>query len=138
MRDALLQLNGHAQSVRVWCCETWLERAMGFIGQAPLPPAEILLLTGCSAIHSFGLRQRVDIAFTDARGQVLRCVRGLSRRRFAICRGAQAAWVMRAGLLPLLGIENGSDLGLLGRVRHERQLLAAQRVGVGHGRLRHR
>jgi uncharacterized membrane protein (UPF0127 family) len=49
-----------------------------------------LLIPRCAAIHSFGMRFRLDVVFLDADLRPLRRVSGLAPCRFATCRGAAA------------------------------------------------
>jgi uncharacterized protein len=49
-----------------------------------------LLIPRCSAIHSFGMRFRLDVVFLDADLKPLRRVCGLAPCRLAGCRGAAA------------------------------------------------
>ena len=114
MRAGNLLHNGHAVAIQVWHCESFLERAAGLIGQAPLANAMALRIERCRAIHTFGLRYAIDVVFTDRAGRVLRCVRSLPPRRFAVQAGAHAAWEMRAGLAMLLGLEAGGALAVSG------------------------
>ena len=63
------------------------------LGLALLPRRRVgdgLLISRCSAVHTFGMRFRLDVTFLDERGRPLRTVRGLGAWRFAACRGAAA------------------------------------------------
>lgn len=102
--------NGQAIAVSVWHCDSFVERALGLIGLAPLPDAFALRITRCRAIHTFGLAYAIDAVFTDRDGRVLRCLRSLPPRRVALQPGAHAVWEMRAGLASVLGLEAGSTL----------------------------
>ena len=110
MNAGRLLHNGQAADVNVWHCESFLERALGLMGLAPIPNALALRITHCRAIHTFGLGFAIDAVFTDRDGRVLRCLRALPPRRVALQPGAYAAWEMRAGLASVLGLEAGSTL----------------------------
>ena len=56
-----------------------------------------LLIPNCAAIHSFGMRFRIDVTFLDRRGRPLRRVRGLGPRRFVRCAGAAAGLEVPSG-----------------------------------------
>ena len=106
--------NGRRVAVRVWQCESFLERAIGLIGQSPVPQDQVLRIPRCRAIHTLGLRHPIDVVFTDHNGRVLHCVRGLAPRRWALHRNASHVWEMRAGLAAVLGVEAGSELVVAG------------------------
>ncbi len=108
--------NGQAVDVDVWHCESFLERALGLMGQAPLPNALALRIARCRGIHTFGLGYAIDAVFTDRDGRVLRCRRALPPRSVVLQPGAHAAWEMRAGLAGVLGVEAGSTLMLEGEL----------------------
>jgi hypothetical protein len=113
MRHRRLTHNGSVLPATVWQCESFLERASGLLTlRAPID-AMLLYLPRCSAIHTFGMRYRIDVAFTDSKGHVLRCIRALEPRRCAWQRRATSVWEMRAGLAEYFGITTGSHLGLL-------------------------
>ena len=116
MHAGRLLHNGQAVDVEVWHCESFLERALGLMGHAPLRDALALRITRCRAIHTFGLDYDIDAIFTDRDGRVLRCLRALPPRSVALQPGAHAAWEMRAGLASVLGVEAGSTLMLAGEL----------------------
>lgn len=47
-------------------------RFLGLMGRRDLPYGFGLLLRNESAIHTFGMRVEIDVAYLDARGQILR------------------------------------------------------------------
>lgn len=110
MRRLRLLHNGRRVAALVWQCESFTERALGWIGQTPMPHQQVLRIPGCRAIHTFGLRHSIDVAFTDRRGRVLRCVRKLPPRRVVAHVAASAVWEMRGGYAEWLGLEVGSEL----------------------------
>lgn len=54
---------------------TWPDRIKGLLGADP--SAEILLLTPCRSIHTFGMGFPIDVAFIDREGVVLRAKRSV-------------------------------------------------------------
>ena len=54
---------------------TWPDRIKGLLGANP--SAEILLLTPCRSIHTFGMGFPIDVAFIDREGVVLRAKRSV-------------------------------------------------------------
>ncbi len=93
-------------------CRRFLDRARGVIGREHLLRSRAVLIKPCRAIHTFGLRHAIDVAFLDAQGQVLEVVSAVPpwRWRRARCRdayacleacaGAFAQWPLRVGDRP--------------------------------------
>ena len=55
----------------VGVANTFWTRLKGLLGAPPLQPGEGLLLEGCQAVHMFGMRQPLDVAFVGGEGQVI-------------------------------------------------------------------
>lgn len=71
---------------------------VGLMGRADVGPDEALGLPNCAAIHTFFVRVRVDTAFCDREGRVLRLIRDLAPFRITgHVTGAAMVWEMRAG-----------------------------------------
>lgn len=83
---------------------TFWGRARGLLGQVPLGPRTGLLLAPCAAVHTFGMRYAIDVAFISEQGRVLRLHQGLKPWRVALCLGAVGVVEMRAGVVDT---ENG-------------------------------
>lgn len=68
-------------------------RARGLLGRkrAWLGEGGVLVITGCASVHTFGMRDFIDVAFVDAAGEVIKAQRGLAPGRVCSCRGAVAA-----------------------------------------------
>lgn len=47
------------------------ERMRGLLGRNGLPEGEVYLFPHCNAVHTFGMRFAIDIAFLDRNGNVL-------------------------------------------------------------------
>lgn len=95
-----------AAAVRV--ADRWWARLVGLLGHSGLRHGEGLLLIPCRAVHMFGMRFPVDVAFVDPDGSVVAVYEGLrpgartSRHRAAhsaleVCVGALAASATRVG-----------------------------------------
>ncbi|MCA9737120.1 MAG: DUF192 domain-containing protein [Gemmatimonadota bacterium] len=57
--------------IRVDVADGPWSRLRGLLGRDALAPGEGLLLTPCRAIHMYGMRFPIDVAFLDPEGQVL-------------------------------------------------------------------
>lgn len=103
-----------------------LRVARGFLGRllglwaVPFGPGhDGLLIQPCWAIHTFGLRQPIDVVFLDARGRVLNYRRNLAPNRVA------GAW----GARQVIELPGGFCLGL--KDRHVRGIKTAIQHGCG-------
>ena len=52
--------------MRIHVARSFLQRARGLLGRAPLAADEALLIRPCSSIHTFGMRFAIDVVFIDA------------------------------------------------------------------------
>ena len=62
----------HALTLRV--ARTFLARFRGLMLSAPLGPAEGMLITRCTSVHSAFMRYPIDVVYLDRDGIVVRCV----------------------------------------------------------------
>ena len=51
--------------------DTFWTRLRGLLGAPPLRPGEGLLLEGCQAVHMYGMKQALDVAFLGGEGEVV-------------------------------------------------------------------
>jgi uncharacterized protein YjbJ (UPF0337 family)/uncharacterized membrane protein (UPF0127 family) len=79
-----------AIGVEVPVAERILSRLLGLALLERRRAGPGLLIPRCRAVHSFGMRFRIDVTFLDESGRPLRTVRGLAPWRFTRCRGAAA------------------------------------------------
>lgn len=125
-RCARLLVEGLATALRVRRADGFLARAIGLLRAPPAgsacvgsasaaidraPVAEVLLIPRCAAVHTFGMRRPIDVAFVDRGQRVVRAVAPLRPWRIAWCRGADATWEFPAGELARLHIVPGMRLG---------------------------
>jgi uncharacterized protein len=64
-------VRGSVLGTRVAVADTWWLRLRGLVGRSALQAGEGLMLTPCRAVHMYGMRYPVDVAFIDRRGVVL-------------------------------------------------------------------
>lgn len=86
----------------------WWSRLLGLLGRGPLREGEALVLMPCRAVHMFGMRFPLDVAFLDERGGVVAIYHGLapgSRSRWH--RQARVAVEMPEGTLARSGTQPG-------------------------------
>ena len=77
----------------------WMGRMRGLLGRRPPGPRSGILLTPCWAVHTFGMRHAIDVAFVSREGRVMKVCRALAPRRVASCLGAVAVVEVRAGVI---------------------------------------
>jgi uncharacterized protein len=83
------------------------QRLRGLLGAPPLAAGAGLLLLRCRAVHTLGMRHRIDVAFVDRAGVVLSLSSALAPARIAFCRRAAATLELRAGEIARLGLRQG-------------------------------
>ena len=113
MIEHMLLVDGRASGLRVGLAATFLQRARGLIGRSQRSSAAgspSLCLRPCRAVHTLGMREAIDLAFSDAEGRVLRLIQALPPSRFRWCAGAQQVWEFPAGRCAELGIAVHSHL----------------------------
>jgi hypothetical protein len=107
-----LMVDGVAVDAVLSMADTWRRRALGLLAQPALDEIAGLWIKPCNAIHMFGMRYAIDVAFVDGQGRVLQCREALKPWRMAACFKAREVVELRAGLLRDLGIRPGSILSL--------------------------
>ncbi len=91
---------GQILAANVRYANTWWERLAGFIPYRIVPPDDGLWFRNCWAIHTLGMRARLDVIFLDAQGRVVRADRDVPLHRPAIaCVGARSVVELGAGAL---------------------------------------
>lgn len=73
------------------------ERRAGLKNTLVLPPDAGLWIAPCEAIHTFGMKVRIDAVFLDRDCRVQKIRRGLGRRRIAVCLRAYSVLELPAG-----------------------------------------
>lgn len=111
MQQATFVHNGVRHQTPVLVAESWLEKARGLLGRRA---GDVVLIQPCSAVHTVGMRHRIDVVFSRADGTVIRCVRGLEPGRAVWAPCADAAWEMPAGHCSRLAIRVGDQLAVAG------------------------
>ena len=91
--EAVLLTASGAHRLQLQVAESFLARFRGLMLAAPLRPNRGLLLTGCVSVHTFFMRQRIDLIYVDGSGVVTRCVAALKPWRSS----AAAGWNLRVG-----------------------------------------
>lgn len=80
---------GRSVGSRVRLADKWWSRLRGLLGRSPLSAGEGLMLVPCRAVHMFGMRYPVDVAFLDGAGTVVATYHRLAP-------GSRSKWHRRA------------------------------------------
>lgn len=88
---------------------TWLSRAGGLLVRPCLKQGEVLWLTPCKAIHTFGMRYCIAVFFLNQQGQVIDVRPSMMPNRIAWCRRAHSVCEM----LPIPDDQTGFVSSLL-------------------------
>ncbi len=75
-----MQAHPEATALRLHLADSFGQRLAG-VWRRPLREHEGLWLRPCRAVHTFGLRMRLDVLFLDADGNVLRVIHGMAPNR---------------------------------------------------------
>lgn len=71
-RLSRLEVRSDAGGAQVFVARSFRARLLGLALLSDLPLDCALLLPGCSSVHTFGMRFRLEIRFLDERGAVVR------------------------------------------------------------------
>jgi hypothetical protein len=97
---------------RIGVADRWWSRARGLLGRR-LDPREGLLIRPCRAVHMFGMRYAIDVAFLDAAGRIVATYQGLRPARTTrYHRSAASALELPAGMLARTGTQVGDRLSM--------------------------
>ena len=99
-RDVYTVRNCDRQSTlatRVTIAGTSRERRVGLKNTSELSSDAGLWIAPCEAIHTFGMKVRIDAVFLDRDFRVCKIRSGLGRRRIAVCLRAYSVLELPAG-----------------------------------------
>ena len=81
--------SGRGETLSFRALRTFLQRMRGLLGTPAA--AEPVALVGCTSIHTFGMRYRIDVAFVGRAGRVLDVYRSVSPGRLL---SHERAWLV--------------------------------------------
>ena len=91
--------------------DTPRSRRIGLLRRASLRPGEGLWIYPTQAIHTFGMKFPIDVAFLDRRRRIKRVYHGLLPSRLtSLVWGAQSVLELAAGSLARTGTRVGDEL----------------------------
>lgn len=87
-------------------------RLVGFITKSNVRPDDGLWYDNCSAIHTIGMKERIDVVFLDRNQRVMRVERAIPRHRFAVTYGARSVVELGEATLQGRDLLTGDELAL--------------------------
>jgi len=85
---------------------TFLRRLRGLHGVPPLGPTDALIIRPCMAIHTFGLKERIDVVFMNRYGVILK-LKTIEPRRVSLCWKASVVVEVADGTASRIGLGVG-------------------------------
>lgn len=123
MRYAKIRNETRDQEIATECglADNFWLRLRGLLGRPPLTAGEALLITPCRAVHMFGMKYAIDVAFLDRGGRVVAIEPELQP-------GAKSGWYasarhaleLPAGTLAGSGTEVGDLLSIVPNLSRSR------------------
>lgn len=102
--------DGGCGRLRVTSARGFVARLRGLIGRPAPQPGEGLWIEPCAAVHTFGVRDPLDLVFVSACMVVQRIEAAVPPRRVRIGPGARAVLELRAGEARRIGLRVGLHL----------------------------
>ncbi|HTA40372.1 MAG TPA: DUF192 domain-containing protein [Candidatus Acidoferrales bacterium] len=87
-----------------------LGRTVGLLGRASLEPGEGMWFDGCSSIHTFAMRTRIDVVFVDAGGRVVTIFERVPPWRAVAAPGARDVVELAPGTCAQAGLRPGASI----------------------------
>jgi len=87
-------------------------RLVGFLSQSNVKPDDGLWYDNCSAIHTVGMKECIDVVFLDENHRVMRVERAIPRYRVAVTYGARAVVELGEATLQGRDLLAGDELAL--------------------------
>jgi len=104
---------GQVIAENVQYADTWWKRFAGFIPKREVLPDDGLWFRDCWAIHTIGMRARIDVIFLDDQLRVLKTQRSVpAHRPILSCFGARNVVELGAGALEGRDVLVGDRLAL--------------------------
>ena len=98
-------------SEQVIFASTYWERLLGVHAIGGLKDGQCLLLKPCNGIHTFGLREPIDVVVLDNRGRVLRIMYAVRPNRVQIPKlGGHSTLELKCGMIEVNEIRVGDSL----------------------------
>lgn len=90
--------------------DTSAKRRTGLLKHPALTAGQGLWIVPCEAVHTFGMKFPIDIAFLNRKRRIVKVRQGVARRRMSFCLTAHSVLELPAGTLGQTGTEAGDQL----------------------------
>lgn len=90
--------------------DTSAKRRTGLLKHPSLTAGQGLWIVPCEAVHTFGMKFPIDIAFLNRKRRIVKVRQGVARRRMSLCLTAHSVLELPAGTLGQTGTEAGDQL----------------------------
>lgn len=101
---------GYVIATQVCIAGTSCARRKGLLGRQDIEEGAGLWIAPCEAIHTFGMKMRIDVLFLDAKFRILKIVEAMRPRRIAICLAASSVLELDPGAIGRSGAQVGDRL----------------------------
>lgn len=100
------------RTIEIEIARSFFQRLCGLLFKAPLTPNQGLLITPCSAIHTYGMQYPIDVIFLDVDFRILAIYPKLHPCHTASCKEASHVLELRAGQADAIHFKVGIQLPL--------------------------
>ena len=90
--------------------DTSAKRRTGLLKHEVLPPGSGLWIVPCEAVHTFGMKFAIDVAYLSKSRTVLKIRPEMPKRRMSVCLRAHSVLELPAGMLAQTGTLPGDQL----------------------------
>lgn len=98
-----------AEHVRV--ANTFITRLIGWLNKRTIMDDEALIIEPCSSVHTFGMKETIDILFLDSSNRVVHIINGMKPYRISvICKEAVKAIEFKYGIIHKFDINVGDKI----------------------------
>lgn len=100
------------RTIEIEIARSFFQRLCGLMFKTPLTPSQGLLITPCSAIHTYGMQYPIDVIFLDMNFCILAIHPSLRPCHTASCKEASHVLELRAGQADAIHFKVGVQLPL--------------------------
>lgn len=98
--------------IRLRRATSFVDRLVGLLGRSAVDPDEALLIDGCRAVHTLGMRMPIDVVFLSSNNVVVDVSENLAPWRFAFCANSRRVLELQASATRRFRIKPGAYLQL--------------------------
>jgi len=103
-------MKNSTKSIKVTKAQTFITRLIGWMGKK-IEFNEILILSSCRRIHTFGMREPIDVVFLDSRDEIVYLVENMEKSKISpFVSRARTVMEMKGGMIAKLGIRVGDRI----------------------------